>query len=739
MLRILLLVVPFCALAWGRAAHADEPLDTGPLLAGVRRLATPGAPGVVVALRDPAEPVIVGGSSGGLRAAVVAASRWGRGRVVAFAHNAYLHAEAMDDGDTGRFVLNAVQWCAPHTPRADVRVGVAGTDLSAWLVAQGLRGARALGNDYAARLGEIDVLVLDHSEFTAKESGALAAFVTAGGGLLIAQTGWGWQQIHHGASMLEHPPSQLLAPAGLAWSDQFAEPTDGDFFAAGERPAPLVQFSRAFEALFPRGGDPPSSDPQAGASVAIGLRLLPPTDSTFLPRVRALLAQRRDALNPSDAHPLRSDQPAERALLAYQVALLNDTSGPLAPGFAAHPSAAAFPGAVDARAPRETVQRTIDLGVPGWHSLGLYVPPGGGVSVVANAWSRRPVNDLTLQVGSHTDELWHLGAWRRVPAIVLRAKFKGSTSLATPYGGLVYIDVGSRHPGQTVTIQVTGVVAAPLFDARTTTNDAWQASVRGAPGPWAEINTGKVILTVPSAVAREVNDPGALAQHWNRVLDAAAEFVGRPTARERPERFVADVQISAGYMHSGYPIMTHLDAAPDMVSLSELRQGTWGLYHELGHNHQGSEWTFDGTGEVTNNVIVLYILETVCGRPPCTGHPAIDNRDERRARTRAHLAAGAPFEAGKSDPFLALEMYMQLREAFGWEPFKKVFAEYRALPVGEGPRDDDEKRDQWMVRISRATGHDLGPFFQRWGVPTSDAARAVVANLPAWMPDDLKP
>ena len=30
----------------------------------------------------------------------------------------------------------------------------------------------------------------------------------------------------------------------------------------------------------------------------------------------------------------------------------------------------------------------------------------------------------------------------------------------------------------------------------------------------------------------------------------------------KPERFVTDEQISAGYMHSGYPIMAHLDVVP---------------------------------------------------------------------------------------------------------------------------------------------------------------------------------
>jgi hypothetical protein len=84
-------------------------------------------------------------------------------------------------------------------------------------------------------------------------------------------------------------------------------------------------------------------------------------------------------------------------------------------------------------------------------------------------------------------------------------------------------------------------------------------------------------------------------------------------------------------------------------------------------------------------------------------------------------------------------MYKQLYDGFGWDPFKRVFAEYRALPRGERPRSDAVKRDEWMVRFSRAAGRNLGPFFEAWGVPTSSQARDSIAKLPAWMPSGFPP
>jgi hypothetical protein len=220
---------------------------------------------------------------------------------------------------------------------------------------------------------------------------------------------------------------------------------------------------------------------------------------------------------------------------------------------------------------------------------------------------------------------------------------------------------------------------------------------------------------------------------WDRVADGAADLFQIPRDRPRAERYVADVQISAGYMHSGYPIMTHLDAAPRMVDLPTLRtKGEWGLFHELGHNHQRPEWTFAGTGEVTNNLLPLYLLETLCDHAPV--HEAFTPA-ARAKKEKRYVAGGSDFAAWQKDPFLALIMYQQLRDGFGWETYQKVFAEYRDLKPGERPKSDLEKHDQWMVRFSRAAGRNLGPFFQHWGIPTSEAARQSIADLPAWSPN----
>ena len=68
-------------------------------------------------------------------------------------------------------------------------------------------------------------------------------------------------------------------------------------------------------------------------------------------------------------------------------------------------------------------------------------------------------------------------------------------------------------------------------------------------------------------------------------------------------------------------------------------------------------------------MLVLYVFDQILRLPYDSGHPAIRDSRRRAGRIGAHTAAGAPFVKWKEDPFLALMMYIQLYEGFGWKPF----------------------------------------------------------------------
>jgi hypothetical protein len=651
---------------------------------------------------------------------------------VLFGHGYF--GDALKTGDTATLVGNMLCWAAGG--KQDARVGVRGkTQLAKHLAKHGFTFVSLDGAEWTKQLTGVDVAALHLGNLNEAELKAVRKRVRGGLGVVSGMPGWGWQQLNPKKKLaVDNMANRLLAPAGLVWGGEYVQkPKGGVLKVKGPAPA-LTHAGAALAALIAqREGERKLTRSEAALAVATvtrAIREVPPDDKLLLPKLGKLLKHAGDPRNlPSNTRPLTDTQGLAKLLLTLQLQQLR-----LLPPekTKAHPAADLFPGTLDRAAKRVTQALVIDAHTPGWHSTGLYAPPGGLVTV------RLPKQalggGLELRIGAHKDELWGKARWRRAPEITVQRPLAAERSKhASAFGGLVYVVVPPRSTLGNVNVVIQGAVSAPHFVLGETSLESWTKEIRNHPAPWAELETRKVIITVPSEHVRALDDPEALMRWWDRVMDGCADLATIPHERERPERYVADEQISAGYMHAGYPIMTHLDAAERFVSLERLStQGDWGMFHEMGHNHQHRDWTFDGTTEVTCNLFSLYLMETVCSKG--IGHTAMS--PESIAKNRALYAkGGSQFGLWKTKPFTALIMYYELRKAFGWEAYKKVFAEYRDLADYERPKNDAQKRDQWLVRMSKTVGHDLGPFFESWGVPVSEKARAAVKGLPSWMPE----
>ncbi len=702
------------------AAAAPQADDLALLTAGVRELTSPGVPGPLAVFGEQAFAVAAANDHA-LARAVVAAARHGKGRVVAFGHGGFLGTQSLRIADTGTLARNALRWlgAGKTVPRVAQREA---RDLLAHWAASGEKFTETACD--LAHL-DADLLVLPNPDRLAPdEIERVQDFVAAGGGLLVTGLAWGWLQLHPGQELVrDHRGNALLRPMGLAFADGHADRPRVP--ACDPKVLAKLHAGAALAALAAQPQGPDSS--QQVDAVLLGVRTLPTEDAGLVARARRLCGD-AGAIAIGPGKPLA--QHSGKARLA--VALAHELASRQLAEVAADPSAPLFPGAVPADAPRLRRQIVLDLGRPGWAGTGLYAAPGESLSVRG-----QDLAGLALRIGCHTDQNWHHGTWNRHPAIARRFALRaGEQRVASPFGGLVYVEVPAGRQGR-IEIDIAGAVAAPRFVRGKTALAEWELTLRAAPAPWAELEADRVILTVPAQHVRDVRDPRPLLEFWDQVLGYYAELGQRPLA-DRPQRFVADAQISAGYMHSGYPIMTHLDVAGRLVDVALLRSRPgegWGFWHELGHNHQQGAWTFEGTGEVTCNLFSLYVIQQISGQKPLAD-PRLKNLAKK---VRDHLQNGAPFARWQQDPFLALFMYGQLQDAFGWETFQKVFAEYRDLPAANLPKSDAEKRDQWLVRFSRAAGRNLGPFFQRWGVPVSADALAAVASLPAWMPEEKQP
>ena len=690
-----------CALTVLVVAPPQAASDLAQLTAGVSKIAKPGVPGVVSSISSGSVPFVIG-TDGGVLVPVASAGRLGKGRVVAFGHGGFLESGAIAEGDTGKLIENVIRWSSGRA--GQVRVGFSERRDEPWIRSLGFDAVPISRNNLAADLRRADVAVIP----AGFDSPAVEAYVRSGGGLITAHTPWGWMQLNPGKDLATQMPMQgVLHKAGLSFSDGTADrvwPTKDQ--AESDR----ASASKALLVLDADGR-------QASSTILAALRSTTEADE-FNREVRRQVKGGSEK-QPTLTTPLTAKDGVARLSLAIRH--LDRSAGKSAPKV--EPTAADFPGPVPADAPRIEVSMTLPVDRAQWVSTGLYAAPGEEIRVTTSV----AMANVDLQIGCHSDTIWHLDRWTRHPQIMIRTDLiPGTTRLSSPFGGLVYIAVnrGQSLPEQKFTFE--NVVRSARYVHGKTTHEQWKEQLKHS-APWAEIGSEKVIFSVPIEDARKVEDPVELMNQWDKSLDLYSELDGRPLPK-RAERIVCDRQISAGYMHSGYPIMTWMDKSIEMsLSVKSLTtEGTWGHWHELGHNHQKPEWTFGGTGEVTCNLYSLYLMEKIAGKK------LWDRIGGERAKLPAYFAKGGDFEQWKREPFLALTMYAQLIEAFGWDSMKKYLRSYEGPNAGPQPKTDAEKRDQFMVRYSKVVGKNLAPFFQKWGIPTSQAARASLSTMPAW-------
>lgn len=692
----------------------QAPSDRGLLVEGVDSLIAPGAlPGAVVASGDAFVVMRTGD------APTVVAGPVEKGRAMVLGHGGFFSGSHIKNPSNQRLFANSLGWLARRRTFG-LRLGtLTGDDPSAALRDLGATTVSVSRANLASDLKKIDVLFMGQGALDGDSAGqkSVIEWVKTGHGLITAGPGWGWQQLNPTKNIrTDLAANRMLLPYGLGLSADYAS---GNPVAQGADD-PLLQTDYALSALR-KGGLTDKETARATGAVSRMLALSSLDDRKLVAEIESMAAKE------PQTWPITKTMPFSR-LQAIVKQRAWEESGPT--NVKADPSAAHFPGPVPKEAKRISRTVSIDTKTPDWHGLGLYAPPGEVIEIVLPKNAVKA--GIGVRIGSHTDGLWDTDKWNRFPEISRRWDLRSEmTRVASPFGGTVFIDVPSGSTLGKIDVTVMGAVPAPRYVRGVTTDAEWQRMLGEPGGPWVELEANAIILSVPRSAVANLTDPETLMAYWDEVADLCYSLYAAPR-RPRPERYCVDRQISVGYMHAGYPIMTFEDVANTFTDVKKLRSKDfpWGFYHELGHNFQESAWTFDGTGEVTNNLFSLYGCERING----ILHPGDMEVSKKKAKLAKYLAEGAKFETWKSEPFLALIMYDQMREAFGWEPFTKAFRAYRTQRLN--PQGELAQHDEWMIQMSQAVGKNLGPFFTAWGMPTSETARASIAKFPTWMPAD---
>jgi len=688
------------------------------LLQGVTALPKIGSPGRIVVFGENAEPILTGLHEEDV---VIAAAKYGQGRVIAFSQDGYPEKLFQADSGSGDsmsiFNSNVRRWIIPGVDYNGEQDYV---DLSDW-------------NNGEDQLAAAKVAIWKGGSAGQIETPRVLQYIQEGGGFVHAMTPWGWLQMNPGKKLKEMPYWDVLKAVGLCYTDDFLNCSSSELLI------PENKASNAHLMKFLRANSNNPSELMSRAGLVRTLNSLPKDirdEEEMKSTINSLwqtCSSKAAEDCPSPATPTTSHEQVSTIDLWKACVDAQKLTGVKAPG------CDRFPGDFSSSPPLKCVSVEFSANREEIHSTGVYAPAGQVIQV--DVLSGSSDDKWTLLVGAHKDILSG-DSLRRWPNVQITKKLtKTSHSLSSPFGGLVYLQ-SPNAVNSFIRVQLSNVVDAPQFTLGNGAADegalnAWNAR-RSAPGLWADIIGRHMTVTLPSASVSSIDNPSEAMLLWDQVVQLYHELRGTDINQYRRMWTVADEQPSAGYMHCGYPIVTHLDVAdPDnaefMLNATNLREkGFWGMFHEIGHNMQRPEWTFGGTVEVTVNIFTMYAMDALCGRPPWI-HEWLQIQFPAAVE---YLTNGADFNEWKSKPGTALFIYAQLVRDFGWDSYRAVFRRYEAMTDQQKPGNDQQKMDEWFCQFSEVSSHNLSPLAQFWGIPLTPEAGMKMSRFPAYLPDD---
>ncbi|XP_042343146.1 TRPM8 channel-associated factor homolog [Plectropomus leopardus] len=644
----------------------------------------------------------------------LAGAYYGQGRVIVTTHEGYMGRESL-----ASFWKNAVHWLD------EGRQGVVGTSAKN---AHKILSQSELKCEMTNFRKDLSVFVC--TAYSNEHAEEIQNFVAEGGGLLIGGHAWYWAQRHRGQNEItEFPGNKILNTMGLSILRTTIK--GGSYKAPDPRQA--VKDTYHFRHLLHRFASHVTQGEKLSKHEESHLKKLGFDCATYL-NMKAydcssytqVLSTLTDMVKKSgmpqvcDKCPVRC--PKDHLLL---------TLGPQIYKVCKDPDAL-LPHLIKNNPLMPVVYNHVikinanTAGRDEWFSTGLYLSPGMKtyislpVEIVNKGWK--------IQIGCQTDYLKSAVLKRAAYVIEHFPVTSEMMQVWNLWGGLIYLVAPPKTQQEGVEVTVQIAVPAPYYKSGVTTPAEWSL-LRTAPSPWAELEFENIILTVPSDVVRNLERPDEVAALWDEIMRGMADLAVVPHKFPRKERFVADVQISHGFMHAGYPIMAHKGTATVLVNPEYIKsKGMWGPIHELGHNQQRACWEFrPHTTECTCNLWSVYVHEEVLGINRTKAHGAMtvanrSNRAEQYAKGGRNLSTWSMW--------VALETYMQLQDKFGWDAFKKVFAAYHKMT--KFPGDNKGKMNLYAETFSQAVEMNLCGFFKSWGWPIETATEEKLSNLPPW-------
>lgn len=419
-------------------------------------------------------------------------------------------------------------------------------------------------------------------------------------------------------------------------------------------------------------------------------------------------------------------------------------------------TSAYFPGAVDGpSSPKITHKVGINASQPACRGIpvmyaadparrptGCYLAPGCIARVTVP--SSMAGKGFTVRVGAHSWDLKKKPLIKRLDRVSMVYPIdRVQTLIANPLGGGIYVEVPCEADAGIVQIQISNAVRSPFFSARSfdkTTLKEWNKE-RRHPGPWADFESDKFMMQVPTEWIYDCDDPVALMKDWDTAMDAVSTLFGYPLVRNKTVLYMqVDVVLRGsanfpGYPQSNTPYNPHnIEKGADHWMLKGPRSGAATIFHELGHAQLFTK--FKGEVEAVVNLPYVAVLnkgfgvdlDTAFGQSFHNEQVSLDQAAIMWMVTE-NFRQGNPMDITSSEKnqvryqHRGYGKYVEVVHLFGWEVLEEFWHSVNQdyLKGVEYPRNSDPA-DKRILRLSKKAGVDLTPLIHFWGVQPENAA-----------------
>jgi len=689
-------------------------------------------------------------------ATIIMTSTLGKGQIFAIGSSDYFERKLLADQNVQKLLKNVLESATTHPKK--LKIAVTKTADAALISLLKANKAKVYIAESSKLQSNTDIYFLTNDVTDTTELQTIEKFVSNGGNLVYGSPySYIFKHRDPNKSYLNDlvKINTVLNKAGIfnAYTLLLPENTN-DRLTLTSEPfyLQLKNIMRELVKPFPKATTP--TEYAYAIEPTLELAFLNNTDtSKIIKKIKSILSISDTLAIPTLKKPLDISTPAKKAGYKFSKYLFDKSHNVEKSTDFVYPESKSFPGEVPKTAKRtkEFIDIAVKVGSQGLadpfpnyfrlHSTGVYVPAGEKVSIIVDPKYKN--QHLKAQIGIHNDDLQQMDNLVRA-GFDLTKSFeldKDSTSVFSPYGGLLYIRIPDSSTLKSISIVANGVVRAPYYKLEKNNLTQW-ASIKNNPAPWTELATDKIILTVPTYRIKNLENPESLLKFWNQVMDADADLAIIDHTRTHPERIIIDNQVAYGYMFTVWDKIVAPDDQSCEWMLDEKilkEKGSWGHFHELGHRHQFWFLDMDEVSEVTTNLYTMYVYDKVL-KKGLYNHDAIQSKAEVNKKIQNYLQNQPTFKKWGEDPFIALSMYIQIIENFGWDPIikaNKIYHEMDPRKYYENRLSNEQRIDLWFKSICRATDSNLSSFFEIWKIPVSEKAKTEAKKYKTWIPQEF--